>query len=51
MGELVAIKPRPRLLTLDGLLLHGYIEDQETLEYIKEMIAEAAANTHEEKEE
>lgn len=36
--DLVCLRPRPRLLTLDGLLLHGYIEDKETLDYIKEMI-------------
>lgn len=39
--SLVRLKPRPRLLTLDGLLKHGYIADKETLDYIKEMIEEA----------
>lgn len=41
MSKFLRLRPRPRLLTLDGLLLHGYIADQETLNYIKEMIAEA----------
>jgi hypothetical protein len=41
----VALKPRPRLLTLEGLLLHGYIADQETLDYIKDMIEEARETT------
>lgn len=41
MGDFVRLALRPRPLTLAGLLQHGYIADQETLEYIKEMIQEA----------
>lgn len=47
MGELVSLKPRPRLLTLDGLLTHGYIADRETLDYIKEMIKEVEEKENE----
>jgi hypothetical protein len=39
MNDIVALKPRPKLLTFQGLLTHGYM-DAETAEQIRALMLE-----------